>query len=304
MPPGRRSWVLALILLTRVEAQNRGVYPLGMSAINSGLMPAPGFTYTNQLLSYARDEAKSDSGATLPITGSNTVVMDMNTIAWASSATIFGSAQYSASATLPLAKNDLTSDVNGNISGGAGFADSYYLPLILGWNEERVAFRVLCGALAPTGRFVPGADNNVGSGYWTLAPSSGQTFSLTRSKSLTLSAYEMYETHSAQKGTRIHPGDTFDLDYSLIQTFAPGKRRVRIGAGIVGYEARQITAKTGPQITPEESRTRYAINALGLAATLAFPNRNLSFGIKFFEEFANRSTFQGFSLQISGSISF
>jgi hypothetical protein len=109
----------------RIEAQNRGVYPLGMSALNSGLMPAPGFTYTNQLLTYARDEAKDDSGSTLPISGRNTVLMDMNTIAWVSSrAAILGGAQYSASATLPFAKNDLTSNLNGNLSGGAGFADS------------------------------------------------------------------------------------------------------------------------------------------------------------------------------------
>ena len=51
-----------------------------MNAVNSGLMPAPGFTYINQLLSYARDEAKANDGSTLPITGSNTVVMDLNTI--------------------------------------------------------------------------------------------------------------------------------------------------------------------------------------------------------------------------------
>jgi len=155
--------------LTRVEAQNRGVYPLGMSAANSGLMSAAVFTYTNQLLSYAPDEATANDGATLPITGSNIVVMDMNTIAWFSTETVLGGAQYSASATLPFAKNDLTFDLNGKFNGGAGFADSYYLPLILGWKKGSVPFRVLWGFLAPTGRFTAGANNSVGSGYWTFA---------------------------------------------------------------------------------------------------------------------------------------
>jgi hypothetical protein len=213
-------------------------------------------------------------------------------------------ARYSASATLPYARNDLTSDVNGNLNGGAGFGDSYYLPLILGWKKDRVAVRVLCGFLAPTGRFVAGGTDNVGSGYWTLAPSSGQTFYLTRSQSLAASAYELYEIHSTQEGTHTHPGDTFNLDYSLMRFFAPSRRHVQIGAGAAGYLARQTTAKTGPQITPEQSRARYAVHALGVAASLAFPNRKLSFGAKFFEEFADRSTFQGFSLQFSGSFSF
>jgi hypothetical protein len=293
-----------LLLLTRAQAQNRGVYPLGMSAVNSGLMPAPGFTYTNQLLSYARDEAKADNGATLPITGSNTVEMDLNTITWGSAATILGGAQYAASATLPFARNDLTSDINGNLSGGAGFADSYYLPLILGWSKERVALRVLSGFLAPTGRFAVGAKNNVGSGYWTFAQSSGQTFYVTKSKSLNLSAYEMYEFHTTQEGSRIRPGDTFDLDYSLMRAFALGKRRSQLQIGVAGYEARQTTAKTGSEITPDESMARYAVNAYGFAANLAFPSRKLNFGVKYFEEFADRSTFQGYSLQFSGSVGF
>ena len=292
------------MLVTRIEAQNRGVYPLGMNAVNSGLMPAPGFTYTNQLLTYARDEAKADDGSTLSVSGSNTVVMDLNTIAWASTATVLGGSQYSGSATFPIAKNDLTSDLNGNLSGGAGFADSYYLPLILGWDEERAAVRVLWGFLAPTGRFAQGANNNVGSGYWTFTGSSGQTFYLTKSKSLNLSAYEMYEFHTMQEGTGTHPGDTFDLDYSLMRAFALGRGSPRVQIGLAGYEARQTTAKTGPEIAPNQSSTRYAINAIGFAATLAFPDRKLSFAMKYFDEFADRSTFQGFSLQFSGSMGF
>jgi hypothetical protein len=157
-----------------------------MSALNSGITPEPGFTYSNQLLFYSRDQAKSDDGSALQITGSNTVLMDLNSFIWVNRKNILAGAHYSAIATLPFAKNDLTSDVHGNISGGSGFADSYYMPLVLGWNKERVALRVLYGFLAPTGRFAPGANDNVGSGYWTNAFSSGQTFFLTKNKLLAL----------------------------------------------------------------------------------------------------------------------
>ena len=84
-------------------------------------------------------QAKDDDGGTLPITGANTVVMDMNTLTWTSAGRIFG-ARYSASATLPFAKNDLTSDIEGQLNGGRGFADSYYVPFILGWNMGRSGF--------------------------------------------------------------------------------------------------------------------------------------------------------------------
>jgi hypothetical protein len=74
--------------------------------------------------------------------------MDMNSFVWVSRWTFLGGAHYSAVATLPVAKNQLVSDIDGQLSGGGGFADSYYLPLILGWNKERTSIRVLGGFLA------------------------------------------------------------------------------------------------------------------------------------------------------------
>src|SRR3954470_16292234 len=102
-----RSWISFVIcaatLTMRGEAQNRGVYPLGMSATNSGVTPGPGFTYVNQLLFYSRDHAKNDAGHTLSVTGANYVLMDMNTVAWVSKKTFLGGARFSAAATLPFA---------------------------------------------------------------------------------------------------------------------------------------------------------------------------------------------------------
>ena len=284
-----------------VHAQNRGVYPLGMSATNSGVTPESGFTYANQLLVYSRDRAKDDDGNTL-VTGANSVVMDMNTLTWVRKKKVMG-AIYSASATLPVAQNSLTSDIHGPISGGTGFADSYYLPFILGWNREQTAVRVMYGFLAPTGRFGGGADDNVGSGYWTHTLSSGQTFYLTKHRLVTFSAFQMYEFHTAQHGTDIHPGDTFNLDYSLMGSL-PRIGNMRLQIGLAGYEQRQTTSKSGPDVTPAASAERYAVNSLGFAVNLAFPERRASVGLKYFREFENRSTFEGYSLQVAGAIKF
>ena len=288
----------------RAEAQNRGVYPLGMTATGAGITPDPGFTYANQLLFYSRDKSKADDGSTLPVSGQNAVIMDMNSFIWVGDWTLLGGARYSIIATLPVAKNQLVSDLNGPLSGGSGFADSYYLPLVLGWNGERASIRAMAGVLAPTGRFAAGANDNVGSGYWTPTLSSGQTVHLTRSRSLTLSIFELYEWHTTQRGTGTRPGDAINLDGSLVRTFVFRQGASRLQVGIAGYLQRQTTAKTGPEITAEQSRERYAVNALGVAASLAFPNQRASVGVKFFEEFANRASYEGYSLQISGTITF
>jgi hypothetical protein len=289
------------VLTAQALAQNRGVYPLGMSATNSGVTPEPGFSYVNQLLIYSRDKSKGPDGEVLA-TGSNSVVMDMNTLAWVSKKKLPGGAKFSMTATVPFAKNSLTSDFTGPVSGGGGLADSYYQPFILGWEKKRAAFRAVYGFLAPTGSFRVGANDNVGSGYWTHAFSSGQTFYLTEDRKTTVSAFQMYEVHTEQEGTGIHPGQTFSLDFSLMRTLPVGERPW-LQVGLVGYNQRQTTARRGPGVTPEQAAARYKVNSLGFASSANLPGK-VNVGFKYFQEFSNRSTFQGHSIQISGAIKF
>ena len=207
------------------------------------------------------------------------------------------------SATLPIANNSLTSDAQGALSGGGGFADSYYQPLILGWQKKYADVRAVYGFLAPTGRFDSTSNNNVGSGYWTHVASAGETFYLTPDKGTAVSAFQMYEFHGTQQGTHIHPGQNFDLDYSVMQVFAV-KSGLRLQLGLVGYGQWQTTDKTGPTITPAQAAALYSVNALGFASNVMLPERKVSVGAKYFKEFSNKSTFQGYSMQISGSITF
>jgi hypothetical protein len=57
-------------------------------------------------------------------------------------------------------------------------------------------------------------------------------------------------------------------------------------------------------VTPAEADARYRVNALGAAAAVLLPGRKVSLGAKYLKEFSNRSTFQGYSVQISGSVVF
>ena len=286
----------------RVHAQNRGVYPLGMSATNSGVTPDPGFSYVNQLLFYSRNESRGPDGDPVA-TGNNSVILSMNSFVWVSQKKVLGGASFSMSATLPIANNSLSSDAAGAISGGGGFGDSYYQPFILGWNQDRVALRAVYGFLAPTGDFVPGTNTNVGSGYWTHVVASGQTWYPTSSRATAVSAFQMYEFHNAQQGTNINPGDNLDLDYSVTQTIAVATD-VRVQAGLVGYGQWQTTSKGGPNVTLDDANSRYSVNGIGFTANVVWPQRRVSLGLKYFKEFANRSTFQGYSTQISGSVGF
>lgn len=299
--PVSLAFVCILSLTVTTQAQVRGVYPVGMSSTNSGVTPESGFSYSNLLAIYSRDELRGTRGEIIS-TGTQSVVMDLNSFIWVSKKKILGGAKFSASATLPVANNSLVSNSSGPISGGEGLADSYYQPFILGWEKKHVAVRAVYGFLAPTGRFKVGANDNVGSGYWTHALSSGQTVYLTKDKATSVSAFQMYEFHTRQEGTRIHPGQTLNLDYSLTRTLRL-KDDFQLQLGLAGYNQWQTTDKTGPTITPEQAAAHYKVNALGFASNLNLPGK-INIGFKFFQEFSNRSTFQGHAIQFSGAKNF
>jgi hypothetical protein len=304
---GQHLQILAALFVglcaTAAQAQNRGVYPLGLSAFNSGVSAEPGLTYNNSFLFYSRSEQTGADGEVVA-TGQQSVLLDMNTLLWASPGQIamLGDARFSSALTIPIANNSLSSSLQGAISGGGGLGDFYFQPVILGWRTERVDIRGIFGVLAPTGKFNAGATDNVGNGYWTPVFAAGETFYLSEDRAITLSAFEMYEFHSTQSGTHIHPGDTFDLDYSLMRAFTFADSRLQVG--LIGYGAWQTTAKTGPQITPAEEAQRYRVNALGAGANFVLPARKVTLSFKYFDEFSNQWTYQGYSLQISAGVSF
>jgi hypothetical protein len=117
------------------------------------------------------------------------------------------------------------------------------------------------------------------------------------------SAFEMYEFHATQEETQIHPGQNFDLDYSLTQVF-PLSEGMRLQLGLVGYGQWQTTDESGPVITPEQAAAHYKVNALGFATNLTLPDRKVNVDFKYFREFNCRSTVRGYSVQVSGMISF
>jgi hypothetical protein len=86
------------------------------------------------------------------------------------------------------------------------------------------------------------------------------------------------------------------------EVFDRGDDPHRQQLSLVGHPGRD-TEKTGPAVTKTEEAARYRVNALGFAASALLPGRKVSVGAKYFKEFSNRSTFQGYSIQISAAIS-
>jgi hypothetical protein len=93
------------------------------------------------------------------------------------------------------------------------------------------------------------------------------------------------------------------LDYSVMGV-PVNAETLRWQLGIAGYEQWQTTGTSGPAVSPEAFVTRYRVNAIGAATSLTLPKQRVTLSFRYFDEFANRSTFEGYSVQIAASVSF
>lgn len=281
----------------------RGVYTPGFSATNSGVMPEPGLTYSNTFAEYSFDQFRTAKGDSIFENGNAAIFVDINVFLWVSKKKILG-ANYALGAGLPFGNNSVSSATLGAIGGGGGFTDSFYQPVALGWHLRRADIQMAYAFFAPTGRFSPGASNNTGTGHWTNSPTAGETFYLTKNKATSVSAYQLYEFHTTQEGTNIHAGQTLNLDYSLMQILPLTKdMHTLLQFGLVGYGQWQTSNNSGPGVDPAHP-AHYKVDALGGAANIILPVRKSSVGFKFFKEFSNSATVQGYSLQITGGLTF
>jgi hypothetical protein len=300
--------MLAVIVFehsTQAEAQIRGLYTPGMNATNSGVMPGAGLTYQGLFQLYSFDALKGEAGEALPVNGKAALFIDQNIFIWVSSHHLLGGA-YVAMADLPVANSSLTTVAFGTIAGGSGLADTFFSPFTLAWKLKRAEVQAGYSFVAPTGRFTPGATDNVGGGYWGHLVTSGQTVYLTANKATAVSAWEGYEFHGDQKTTNVHPGQTFDVDYSLTQMVPLEKNEhTLLQLGVIGYGQYQTTDRTGGTLAAiTGNAARYRVNAIGAAGNIILPERKVTVGIKWLKEYSNRSTVEGQSLQIAGAVTF
>ena len=266
-------------------------YTPGFNATNSGIMPEPGLTYANYFMDYSFSQLQCPTCG-LASDFNTAVFADVNVFVWVSKKKVLG-ANYGLVAGLPFSNSAISLAGLGPVGGGGGFADSFYQPLSLGWHTKRADIQAAYAFFAPTGRYTAGASNNTGSGHWTNAPTVGETFYLTKNKATSFSAYQMYEFHTTQSGTDIHAGQTFDLDYSLMQIL-PLKKNMEtlLQFGVVGYGQYQTSDNSGPGVNPAVPG-HYRVNAIGGQLTSSCRSERPAWALRHSRNFRTRSRSMG-----------
>ncbi len=253
-----------------LRAQLKGQYQPGQYGLNAGVLPDPGITYADLNLNYSAGRLNFASGQPVKATGSYNVWAIENIFFYVPKFKVLG-AKFAPMITFPiLATGSLTLPFLGNGvtegTGGLGLADTWFQPLTLGWHLPRADVWTVYAFMAPTGRYTPGATDNIGSGYWGNDFSGAGTFYLTKDMGTTANFMGNWEIHGAKTtrstdistmfGTlpinvQVTPGAAFTDEWGFGQAiplnkpFLKTKHITKVAQlGLIGYDQAQVSRTT------------------------------------------------------------
>ena len=280
---------ILLVCVSPLRAQQKGQWVPGQYGLNAGVIPDPGFTYANLTLNYSASQLNASNGNALPgITGTYGFWVTENVFYYVPKYKFLG-ANFAPYISVNLANGSLVAELVGtNLSGnggGEGLADTYVQPLNLGWHFKRADINAGYGFFAPTGRYTPGASNNVGSGYWGNDITSGTTVYLTKNKGTSANLFTDWEFHGTKQGiagSRVTPGQTFTIEWGLGQVLPLKKDFSRLlQLGLIGYDQWQVSNNGGPtRVLPF-----YSVHAIGFQTNFILPAKGVNLFFKYEPEF-------------------
>jgi hypothetical protein len=306
-----------------MRAQQKPQWMPGQVGLNAGIMPSPGFTYSNITVGYFSGAFNGPSGSAIPVTGNYNVWASENILYYVTSGK-FLHGNIGMYLILTPATGSLSADLAvqnpgipnlSAVGGGSGLADFFAQPIAIGWHLKRADLQVAEGAMFPTGRYTPGASNNIGSGYFGNHLMSGETVYITKNKGTSANLFTDWEVHGARdgtNGTNKTPGQAFTIEWGLGQILPLKKNFSQLlQLGLVGYDQWQVTqnggtvpiGNTGITI-PASTLPYYSVHAIGGQGTYILPTKNLSLYVKGYHEYTAYSHFVGTTITFGGAWTF
>jgi len=309
-------------------AQQKGQWVPGQFGLNAGVIPDPGITYANLVVNYSANQLNDSNGNKLlqNVTGTYSFWADENVLYYVPNHKILGG-YFMPYIAINVATGSLVADLapllpgaggsGFNLSGGgSGFADLYVQPINMGWHfAKRVDFNVGYSFTAPTGRYTPGASNNVGSGYWGNDITSGTTFYITKNQGTTANLATAWETHgqktvaSAVTGqlSKITPGQALTAEWGIGQVLPLKKDLSQLAQiGLVGYDQWQVSSNGGNYLVAgvpvAASRVPYySVHGIGFQANYILPAKDFVLFFKYYDEYSAKARPQGRTIVFGGS---
>jgi hypothetical protein len=310
-------FVLSCVL--SLPAQQKPQWIPGQVGLNAGVAPAPGFTYANMTLNYRSGAFNGPSGSAVPVTGNYNVWAVENFFYGVLDTKVLGGNLLFALVITP-ATGSLDADIDTQpgipnlnaVAGGSGLSDTFVEPAGLAWHLKRADFQLAEGLVFPTGRYTPGATDNVGTGYFGNHLIDGITYYITKNKGTSANLFTDWEVHGQKQGTNgtvKTPGQAFTMEWGLGQVLPLKKNFSQLlQLGLIGYDQWQVTANGGTvpigstNVTiPASTLPYYSVHAIGGQGTYILPAKNLNFYVKGEHEYTAYSHFVGTTIVFGGT---
>lgn len=328
--------VLTCLILfggSTIKAQQKGQYQPGQYGLNAGVLPDPGITYANLTLNYNAGRLNFANGNPTKIKGSYNVWAMEDIFFYVPKFKVLG-AKFAPMITFPIiATGSLTLPFLGNGvtagTGGFGLADTWVQPLTLGWHLPRADVWTVYAFMAPTGRYTPGATDNIGSGYWGNDFSGAGTFYLTKNMGTTANFMGNWEIHGAKTtrstdistmfGTlpvnvQVTPGAAFTDEWGFGQAVPLNKPFLKTThitkvaqLGLIGYDQAQVSRNTSStRIVDAYERLVpfYYVHAIGVQANYIDLARDWNVFFKYEHEYSANAHPQGTTIVFGGVYTF
>ena len=303
-----------------LHGQQKPQWLPGQVGLNAGVVPAPGFSYVNITIDYSSSAFNGPNGSAIPVTGNYDVWAVENIFYGVLDTKVLGGGNIFFGLGLTPATGSLAADIQTQnpgipnlsaVAGGGGLADTFLVPLGLGWHFKRADIQLAEAMILPTGRYTPGATNNVGTGYFGNHLLDGITYYITKNKGTSANVFTDWEVHGSRAGTNSTnktPGQAFSLEWGLGQVLPLKKNFSQLlQVGLIGYDQWQITANGGTvpigstNLTiPASILPYYSVHAIGGQGTYILPMKNLSFYFKGEHEYTAYSHFVGTTIVFGG----
>jgi hypothetical protein len=302
------AMTLAAVALPAAAAENgAGVYPLGLRANLSGLVPAPGVYIQNDLYYY-----NSDTASAVAMHGH--VVADIRATSWINLTTLLWSTpleiaggNLALSATLPVGGpdinagaeylgNNLATPIRRDVNGSTTTVGDPFLVAAIGWHAGNLHWTTGVGVNVPAGDYHAHDIANLAFNHWAADVYGGVTW-LDPLRGLELSTSVGVTFNGENDITHYTTGDELHVDFAAVKHLPNG-----FSVGLVGYHYDQLTGDSGTGAVLGDFKGR--VTALGGTFGYMFKvaDRDLSANIKVFREFDTRNRLDGTAAYLTISL--
>lgn len=308
-----------------------GVYALGLTGPQAGIMPDPG-TYVGYNLYYYKGDATANvslsgkvpipgTGFELPAQLNGSVEAEAESFAHILTMThvfkkeLMG-AKLGLSVWVPYVDTDLTLTGNGVLSltrplGGTldipisgsteqsenGVGDTTFIGM-MGWHRGSMHYMAMLNVYVPTGEYDKNQAVNVGRNHWAIDPMLGVTY-LNEKIGLELSAAAGITFNLENSDTDYKSGEEFHLDLAVIQHLSD-----KFHLGLVGYVYNQLSGDSGSGAADDFKGRVYAWGPVIGATIPLWQKHNLFLKGRYYNEFDALNRLEGEVYLFTATVNF